>query len=161
MKKSKTTPSVLVAVWAVSCAVTLAGCTREKDRLDEEVRRLCTMDGGIKVYEQVKLPPSKFDEFGVVNVPLKDAAEPSGEFFYEWNITYYKKGNPEMWRNEFKLFRRGDGKLLGKAISYSRRGGDLPIPLPMHESSFGCPSDGDISFLKKRVFVQAAQRRKS
>ena len=130
--------------------LSMAGCEREKDRLDAEVRRLCAQDGGVKVYEKVLLPPGKFDSGGVVSVPLESNSKPADQFYYEWETTYLKTGNPEMWRNHFRLVRRKDGKLLGEAVSYSRRGGDLPGP--WHESSFGCPADGDISVLKHLVF---------
>ena len=35
-----------------------------KSDLDAEVKRLCAIDGGIKVYEKVKLPANKFDQYG-------------------------------------------------------------------------------------------------
>ena len=40
----------------------------EKDRLDREVKRLCAMDGGIRVYEKITLPADKFDQrYGQIN----------------------------------------------------------------------------------------------
>ena len=138
--------------------VALAGCLREKDRLDAQVREMCAKDGGAKVYEQVALPAEKFDEFGVVSVPVKASAKAGDEFFYEWDITYYKKGNPEMWRSHFKLIRHVDGKLLGESVVYSRRGGDFPGP--WHDSSYGCPKDQGMPFVKKQVFVRAAEEKK-
>jgi hypothetical protein len=139
-------------------AFALVGCLREKDRLDAQVREMCAKDGGAKVYEQVALPAEKFDEFGVVIVPIKASAKAWDEFFYEWDITYYKKGNPEMWRSHFKLTRRADGKLLGESVAYSRRGGDFPGP--WHDSSYGCPKDQGMPFVKKQVFVRAAEEKK-
>jgi hypothetical protein len=38
----------------------------EKDRLDREVKRLCAIDGGITVYETVKLPAERFDGYGQI-----------------------------------------------------------------------------------------------
>jgi hypothetical protein len=131
-----------------------AGCAREKDLLDEQVRKLCAVDGGVKVYEQVSLPPNKFDEFGIVRVPAKSVARLGDDFYFEWDITYYKKGNPEMWRNHFKLVRRADGKILGESVSYSRRGGDFPGP--WHDSSFRCPENADISDINKQVFIRSS-----
>ncbi len=46
----------------------MASCaTQTQMALDAEVRRLCAIDGGVKVYETVKLPPDKFDKWGMVN----------------------------------------------------------------------------------------------
>lgn len=131
----------------------IAGC--EKARLDDEVRRLCAIDGGIKVNETVRLPSENFDKFGVVLIPSKDRAKPEDEYFYEWEIQYFKKGNPEMWRDHFRIIRRRDARVLGEAIGYGRRGGDLPGP--WHDSSFGCPDNADITVLKKRIFSRIDQ----
>jgi hypothetical protein len=113
---------------------------------------MCRKDGGVKVHENIVLPQGSFDRFGVIHVPLRSDSKPSDEYFYEWERTYIKRGDPEVWRNHFRLTRAKDGKLLGEAISYTRRGGDLPGP--WHESSFTCPPDGDISVLKQRVFAR-------
>ena len=126
----------------------LCGC--EKARLDQQVRELCAKDGGVKVFETVKLPPERFDKFGAVRVPIKKDAKSGDEYYYEWDIRYYKQGNPTMWRNQFTLYRTSDKKILGEAIGYGRRGGD--IPSPMNDSSYGCPLDADISILQQRVF---------
>ena len=125
--------------WKVACAaaalVTLVAC--EKARLDDEVRRLCAIDGGVKVYEAVKLPPEKFDKLGSVSIPSKDKAKPEDEYYYEWNVEYLKQGNPSLVRSHHRVIRRADAKVLGESIRYSRRGGDLPSP--MHDSHFACP----------------------
>jgi hypothetical protein len=124
-----------------------------KAALDDEVRRLCAIDGGIKVYETVKLPAEKFNQWGQVTfaIPLKEAARPDDQYFYEWKTDYYRKEIPYLYRNHFKLFRVQDVALLGEAIGYVRRGGDAPGP--WHDSSFDCPSDAGITNLKQRVFT--------
>lgn len=118
---------------------------------DRQVEAMCAKDGGVKVYETVRLPAERFDKFNAVSVPLKENRKSGDEYYYEWDIQYYRQGNPELWRNRFQLIRAADGKVLGEAIGYSRRGGD--VPGPWHDSSFGCPDDGDISFLKTHVFM--------
>jgi hypothetical protein len=142
-----------LAIWAALIALLLGGCIREKDRLDEQVRQLCAKDGGIKIYEHVRLAADKFDERGHVNFYRRTSKEPLGaEYFFEVKVDFFRKGNPEMWRNYFQVVRRSDGKVLGESISYSRRGGDWPGP--WHESSFGCPDQaGDVALLSQ-VFVK-------
>ena len=123
--------------WLATVMVTLllTGC--EKARLDEEVRRLCAKDGGIKVHETVRLAPDKFDKFGNPVIPSKEKSKLEDEFFYEHELQYLKKGNPEIWRSSSRIVRRKDGKVMGESIRYTRRGGD--VPSPMHDSSFTCP----------------------
>ncbi len=144
--------TVMVASAALLCGPALVSAG-VKWRFDHKVRELCAEDGGVRVYETVKLAPELIDRYGVIRIPDKERAKPSDEYYYESSMRHLTKGNPEMLRLRFMVFRRLDNKLLGEAISYARRGGD--VPGPWHESSFGCPKNADISDLKKRIFVTA------
>ena len=115
----------------------------EKDRLDREVKRLCAIDGGIKVYETVKLPTERFDQYGQIRVPAKWLAKPEDEYYYEGSTNYLIKGNPELLQLRTQLYRKSDNELLGESTLYVRRGGDLPGP--WHSSSFSCPQSKDLS----------------
>ena len=149
-KKPTTQPPLLVIQCALSMLV-IAGC--EQVKLDEEVRRLCAIDGGIKVYETVTLPQDRFDRYGAIRIPSKEDAKPTDQFYYEHSTTYLRTGDPVMWRSQHRVIRATDGKLLGESVSYSRRGGD--IPGPWHESSFGCPEVGIRPNLNESVFIKA------
>ena len=138
-------------LYAVLCASAVGGCTREKDRLDEEVRQLCAKDGGIKVYEQVKMPAEMFDKFAVLNPPDATDMQPlGGLFILKEETKYYRTGDPSLRRESAKITRRSDGRLLGEFASYRRVGGDLPGP--WHNSTFVCPSNTGTASLKRSVF---------
>jgi hypothetical protein len=122
----------------------------EKARLDREVNRLCAIDGGIKVYETVKLPAEKFDQHGRIRIPYKEIVKSEDEYYYESSRHYLIKGSPEMWRSNYRIYRNLDKKLLGEAIVYIRRGGD--IPGPWHESSFMCPENEVFNYLIEKTF---------
>ena len=136
----------------------LAGCEREKHRLDEEVRRLCAKDGGVKVYETVKLTPKLLDRSGRIWIPLIGEAKESDEYYYVSEMVYLYGGKTSqiedavMWRNNFKIIRRSDGKVLGESVSYSRVGGD--IPGPWHPSSFSCRDISKYPGLETSIFVK-------
>lgn len=119
---------------------------------DYRVKEMCEKDGGVKVFEAIKLPSEMFNQWGQVSfqIPLKYNAKSSDEYYFEWDIQYYQRGSPEVWRNHFTLIRVIDKKILGEAIGYSRRGGDFPGP--WHESSYGCSPSADISILKQHIF---------
>jgi hypothetical protein len=134
----------------LAAALLLAGC--EKARLDQQVKELCAKDGGIKVYETVKLPAERFDQWGTIRIPSKQDAKPSDDYYYERNTTYLKSGNPEMWRSNHRIIRASDGKLLGESIRYARRGGDMPGP--WHESSYGCPDTNIQPSLESSIFLR-------
>ena len=124
----------------------------EKDRLDREVKRLCAIDGGIKVYETVRLPAERFEKDGSIYIPARQTAKLEDEYYYDYLKNYITRGNPEMWRSHAKVYRRSDGKLLGEVVSYARRGGD--VPGPWHESSFRCPQNKDSGYLMKQIFIK-------
>lgn len=150
-----TTPFQKRAVVAVSVAVFLGllwMAAGEKWWFDYQVRDLCAKDGGVKVYETVKLPAELVSEYGGARLPSKERAKPEDKYYYEMDVQYIKHGNPEMWRDNFKVYRRSDQKLIGESVKYARRGGDLPGP--WHPSSFICPSIGTKPSLEDSIFLK-------
>ena len=107
--------------------------------VDDQVRELCAKDGGVRVYETVKLPAEKFDEHGRPNfrIPYKAEVSPSDEYYYEEVITYIQSGNPSLQRSEYRYVRHRDGKVMGASVFYSRGGGGLPGP--WYEPPLICP----------------------
>lgn len=120
---------------------------------DRQVREMCARDGGVRVYETVKLPRERFDQLGQIRIPSKQDAKPGDEYYDEWRVQHYKEGNPSIRRDHFLVYQRSDVKLLGEAISYARLGGDLPGP--WHGSSFRCPKQSGDSILYQRIFIQS------
>lgn len=123
---------------------------------DAQVNRLCRVDGGVKVYETVKLPAERFDQWGSVQIPSKEKAKADDAYYIEWEISYLKKGNPSLWRSHHRVIRKSDGKLLGESIMYARGGGDLPGP--WHGSSFKCPEPTQGPSLESAVFLKGEQK---
>ncbi len=124
----------------------------QKIYYDLEVKRLCARDGGVKVYETVKLPAEVYDAYARRNwiLPDKVQAKPGDEYYYEVDRHYYRKGEPQMMRRQAKIIRRSDGKVLGEMVRYGRGGGDLPGP--WHPSSFTCPRPTEGPYLEPSVF---------
>ncbi len=123
----------------------------EKDRLDREVKRLCAIDGGIKVYETVRLPAEKFDQYGQIQIPAKWLANPEDEYYYEGSTNYLIKGNPELLRLHTWMYRKSDNRLLGESTVYMRRGGG--IPGPWHMPALICPQETDVD-MKEQIFIK-------
>ena len=133
-------------------------------RLDAEIDRQCAVDGGIKVYETVQLPPEKFDEYGNliyfsgVGVKHEDWLGP--DYIYKTETTWLNPGGeqvvPRAWRTHDQVFRRADGKLLGESIYYGRYGGSprwLLMLLNAHDTShYRCP-EGSIAVTGK-IFIK-------
>lgn len=119
---------------------------------DAEVRRLCEKDGGIKVYETVKLPAERFDEYGQIRIPYKEITKPEDDYYYESSRIFIEAGYTQVWRSHIKVYRNTDKKIIGEAISYARRGGD--IPGPWHSTSFRCPEEAGLNNLKNQIFIK-------
>lgn len=125
-----------------------------KAYLDYRVRDLCAKDGGVKVYETVKLPADEYDRYKRRNWTLPDMAQarPEDKYYVETDRSYYRKGNPEMSRKQHRIIRRSDGKVLAELVRYGRGGGDLPGP--WHGSSFSCPDPTRAPNFESSVFVR-------
>lgn len=141
--------AVLAAVW-LSVGFWYGG--GRKTYYDMEVNRLCAVDGGVKVYETVKLPTEKFNKWGQINFykPTQGVNTLGPEYLFKRDIKYFRKGDPETWRTHVEIVRRNDNKLMGEVTHYSRRGGDLPGP--WHPSSFGCPREAGQEKLIASIF---------
>lgn len=153
----------------------LVGCpTPSQNLMDEEVKRLCAIDGGIKVYETVKLPPSAFDEFGMVRLyPEQKDENPEplihndkfavneyvlgSEYLVRHEFRYLKGDerhydDPSILRSNFQILRRVGRKLLGEGIGYDRRGGDAPSSGP---TVFSCPENKTIGDILSHIFIKS------
>lgn len=146
--------SAIVALLVLGCA------TPTQLLLDAEVDRLCAVDGGMRVYETIKLPPDKFNQWGQVNFYLPTQRENAlgQEFLFKEERRWLKTGDSAtseatLLRTYFSVTRKVDNRLLGESVSYGRGGGD--IPGPWHPSSYRCPKPGeagDVALLMK-IFV--------
>jgi len=146
-----------------SCALclallALAGCaTPTQMMLDAEVKRLCAIDGGIKVYETVKLPAEKFNQWGQVNFykPTQGENSLGEEYQFKESIQKLHVGDPELLRYHYEVIRRSDLKQLSETTSYQRGGGDLPGP--GQPSVFTCPAikEAGPNALLKNTFLRS------
>jgi len=127
---------------------------------DAQVNRLCAQDGGIKIFEIVKLPKDKFNEWGQPNFfrPTQGENALGPEYVFKRDVQHYRDGDPSMYRTSVRVFLSQGGKLLGESVGYTRGGGDLPGP--GQPSSFSCPERyGEIPLLTA-IFVKKTKEEK-
>lgn len=146
---------VVVAVAVFWLGGTFWEVAGKKMYWDARVRKLCAIDGRIKVYETVALSSEKFNRWGQPNFYRPDQGENAlgAEYVFKWEMSYLKKGNPSLQRSHTQIFRRDDHKLLGEVIDYSRGGGDLPGP--WHPSAFTCPEGAGHIVLLTKIFLKS------
>lgn len=153
----KTDSSLARGLVILGTMVTLAGllwlAQGEKWLADQQVRELCAKDGGVRVYETVTLPPERFDKWGNVNIPARQTAKPSDEYYSEFEDLYLQRGRPNLLRIRTWIVRNSDGKVLGESIRYVRTRGELPGPWV--GKSFMCPQIADAEGrLEASIFKQ-------
>ena len=139
----------------------LSGC--EKWWLDRQMEELCKKDGGVRVYETVKLLPEMFDQNGdpFPGWRGRDRSERLGnDYEYVFSVEDLVKGDPvegegRLRRYRNKVIRRSDGRLMAESIYYGRSGGDF-IAFP-HFTSKGCPIGQSDSDVIRQVFLKQGE----
>ena len=129
----------------------LLSCS-EKYVLDWKMAQLCKKDGGMTIFETVKIPASRFGKYG--ELPYKGSAKGVDLFVtsllegeYEVvtkNVSLKNKGDSDslyvrggLDRTSEEVIRKSDNKVLGKIVWYSRTGGE--INLTGMPSASSCP----------------------
>jgi len=142
--------ALLFSVWFGGPYWEVAG---KKVYWDAQVRELCNKDGGVQIYETVELPADQFNRYVSRNwvLPDKSQATSSDDYFYEREVFYFHKDDPQVTRRLTRIIRRSDGKVLGESIRYGRGGGDLPGF--WHGSNYTCPNS--VSGFESSIFVKS------
>jgi hypothetical protein len=128
----------------VSTATLVAGC--ERYRLDQQMEELCRKDGGIKVHEVVKLPPAEREAllaYRKTAWPHEDRYGSEYRYVREHEVLVGKDADPEKGQGQlarwhYAIYRRSDNRLLGEFVAYTRSGGDT-FTFGFHPSSNYCP----------------------
>lgn len=125
----------------------------EKDRLNAQMADLCKKDGGVKIYERVKLPPEMFDESG--NLKNRKPIIENGHYVVHIGEEYIlydevkgiKQGDIQKDQGRLSIVhtfirKLADNKLIGESIVYRRAGGDRWNPgMPSQDI---CPESVDL-----------------
>jgi len=117
---------------------------------DAQVKEMCEKDGGVTVYERVKISKQDSRFLWEQGLPLPtENTRKDSPYFWERTETGIREANPKVVRAETLIKRRSDGKALGKSVRYWRSGGDFPTGFS-EGTSFICPQHADLS---KQVFL--------
>lgn len=108
---------------------------------DDKVKDMCEKDGGVVVNEKVSISAEQYRQLpkvsGSVSIP-PEATKPEFPAFSTLSETVLRDGEPRVIRREQVIKRTSDGKEIGRIVSYSRVGGDIPIGID-RPTSFSCP----------------------
>jgi hypothetical protein len=109
-------------------------CEANKAYWDYRVKEMCLKDGGVTVYEKVKLTKEERNQ-----LRFRDVSHVTSDdvYYSEFDNETIKNGTPEVFKMTLFIYRNNDQKLLGKKVTYGRRGGDFPSGIA-HPSSYSC-----------------------
>lgn len=132
---------------------------------DAQVREMCAKDGGVTIFERVRVSKADIDRRvlpiagGMLSVAIKELAHPEAPVYGLERITrLHEAGNLRVSRIEVLVIRRTDQAVVAKEVSYGRFGGDLPTGLA-HDSSYGCPDlKANAASLAKLFIVEGASK---
>lgn len=133
----------------------LQGCERAKSTLDREVDRLCAIDGGVRIFETVRLPKENFGPDGEVFPQHKGKLAGSGRYGESYGgslvVEAIQEGRPGIVRIRARITRNLDEKVLGEIIDYKRSGGDFPGP--WEPSSHACNLGAETVNFERKIFL--------
>lgn len=147
-------------------ALALWGCylyfgTPAQFMLDREVDRLCAKDGGMQIYEQVRLPVERFDERSTLKKGDPIWAGTDSEYKEDSFRRELKVGDPRLVEQRFRFIRVADNKVLGEEVLYTRVGGGL-LSTAFQGNGYGCKESLDLppktTTLIHKIFVPISKK---
>lgn len=138
VRVARVLPILLAAALSAGCAGYVPG---EKAYWDARVRELCEKDGGVRIFQQLRISTSDLAflrrEDGLITVPIKASANPQSPAYAVIRHAVLHEGPPRVTRSVVEFIRRSDEAIVATSVTYARFGGDMPSHA--HPSSFACP----------------------
>jgi hypothetical protein len=124
---------------------------------DNKVKELCYKDAGVTVFEHVKLNIDEYNRNNGENgyiVPPVEISSQAQYYDYLTRVitTVIHERSPRVIRSEYVVYRKLDNKNLGKMVTYTRSGGDIPTGIS-EGTSYSCKAIKNISRdLERQIF---------
>ena len=155
---NRTLRTCAIAIGAVIGALWLVKYFSETEmrRLDKEVDRLCAIDGGMRIFETVTLPATKFSDSGRPLVPNGQDTIGFGYFVRGEVKTLSGPGQApgaRLIRDVTQVVRTSDNKVIAERVIYVRGGGYWLEGVPGIGRGKNCP-DPDSLDVRSRVFIK-------
>ncbi len=120
---------------------------------DYKVREMCAKDGGVKVYERIKINAEDYRRLngaqGEIPIPERRSATTRAEYVSDTEITWIQRNSLEVYRTEATIRAVPGGRTLARYVNYARVGGDFPTFA--HHSTFSC--DQGYGSISKQIFI--------
>lgn len=92
---------------------------------DSRIEEMCEAEGGVKIFETVYLTREEFQNFNPIRGELEIPFERSPRlaefpYFSRSNITVINEAKPKVIRNDTKILRRSDEKIMATSTFFGR-----------------------------------------
>lgn len=136
---------VFAAILLTPIALVVLGigvCEGRKAYYDWRVKQMCEKDGGISIYEHIRISPQTAARMsrvaGHLSITYESSSPPNDVAFLRGEPEILRTSEPSIHRHEQSIVRRTDGKIVARMVRYGRAGGDFPLSLS-NPSTFSCP----------------------
>ncbi len=150
------TPFILLGLLIVLAIGYFIYCEANKAYWDAEIEKKCEKYGGVHIYEKTTITKEDIRVLGYtggrISVPVKESAPETAPVYAKLKSTTVRKGAIKIRRENVKIIRRIDEKILGEYTSFSRMGGDFPTMI-VYPSSFSCPKSEIILSSREKIFI--------
>lgn len=148
----------VIAIGAIAGALWLLKYYSETEmrRLDKEVDRLCAIDGGMRIFETVALPATKFSKYGRPLVPSGQDDTGFGYFVQGEAKTLSGPGQApgaRLIRDLTQVVRSKDDRVIAQRVIYMRSGGYWLEGVPGIGHGKTCP-DPESMDIRANVFIR-------
>ena len=148
---------VMIPVLIIVILILIAGFYEgRKAYWDHKVKEMCEKDGGATVFENVRISQEEYEKLGGINgtIPVPSERYKKDSPYFDRTVTEkIHEWNPEVIKWTSEIIRSVDEKILGKQITYSRIGGDIPTGIT-HPSSFSCRDIAGINLhIVRQIFI--------
>jgi hypothetical protein len=158
-------PNLAMGLLMLGLLWSIVGCMGyvpgAKSYWDEQVKAMCKEDGGVTVYERVRISRDQINRRvlpmaadGRLSFTTKELAHPDAPIYsVERVVSQIRDRNPRVRRIESTIVRRIDQVVVAKHVIYARVGGDVPTGLS-EGTSFICPDLQKLtSDLHEQLFI--------
>jgi hypothetical protein len=132
----------------------------KKEYWDQQVKALCEKDGGVTVYQHVKVTPEEYEKYGggygaISVMDDSSTSEPQYPYVSKSEQEFFHKKDPQVYRRIGTIYRREDGEILGTLVSYARAGGNFAF---FRAPGFSCRNLGMKYDVENQIFIVPGEK---
>ncbi len=143
----------IIGAFLVALVLAIAFYEGRKACWDFRIDRMCQRDGGVTVFEKIRLTQDEYERLGgrmgEIPIPARATADASAAFVSDTKDKFIREQSPSVWRSESTIYALDSNRKIARYVSCTRRGGDFPAYA--HPSYFLC--NNETISTSKEIFI--------